>query len=128
MRVTDGERLHHRKAAGRGLAAELGHLGPGQGGSEGTDEDDDIAGYAEPDPAGPRHVGGRAHHAHDGGGEDRAGGSLVVERDVTPDHWYPERLTRAGQTLDRLGELPGHVGLLRVAEVQAVGQAERLRP
>ena len=57
---------------------------------------------------------------------DRAAVGLVVERDVPGDDRDPERLAGGGHALDRLGELPGDLRLLRVPEVQAVGDRERL--
>src|SRR5581483_12099825 len=50
----------------------------------------------------------------------------VVERDVARDDGDPERLRRERDPLDRLRELPPDLGLLRVAEVEAVGERERL--
>ena len=56
---------------------------------------------------------------------DRPPVRLVVERDVAGDDRDAERLAGLGHALDRLGELPGHLGLLRVAEVEAVRDRER---
>src|SRR5919201_340324 len=52
---------------------------------------------------------------------DRAPVRLVVERDVPGDDRNPERL-------GRLRELPADLRLLGIAEVQTVGQRERLAP
>ena len=57
---------------------------------------------------------------------DRAPVGLVVERDVARDDRDPQRLARFRHPLDRLDELPRDRALLRVAEVEAVGQADRL--
>src|SRR5262249_34989344 len=64
--------------------------------------------------------------ADDRRGHDRAAIGLVVERDVSGDDRSPERLRCKRHPVDRLGELPGDLALLRVAEVQAVGQSDRL--
>src|SRR5437773_278401 len=63
--------------------------------------------------------------ADDGGRRDRAPLRLVVERDVARDDRYAERVGRDRDRLDRLAELPRDLGLLGVAEVEAVGQRER---
>ena len=57
---------------------------------------------------------------------DRAAVGVVVERDVPGDDREAERLARLRHPLDRLGELPSDLGLLGVAEVEAVGEPERL--
>ena len=56
----------------------------------------------------------------------RAAVRLVVERDVPGHDRQPQRLAGRAHPLDRLGELPADLGLLRVAEVEAVGEAEGL--
>ena len=53
---------------------------------------------------------------------------LVVERDVPADDRDAERLARLAHALDDLGELPHHLGVLRVPEVEAVHERERARP
>ena len=62
----------------------------------------------------------------DRGRVDRALGALVVERDVAAHDRHAQRQAGVAQALDRALELPGDVRLLGVAEVEAVGQAERL--
>jgi hypothetical protein len=57
---------------------------------------------------------------------DRAPIRVVVERDVAGDDGNAERLAGSGHAFDRLGQLPRDLGLLRVAEVEAVGDRERL--
>ena len=59
-------------------------------------------------------------------GVDRAAVRVVVERDVARDDGDPERLARGGHALDRLGQLPGDLRLLGIAEVEAVRDRERL--
>src|SRR5262249_38751186 len=51
---------------------------------------------------------------------------LVVERDVARDDRHAELLGRARDALDRLRELPGDFGLLGIAEVEAVREADGL--
>jgi hypothetical protein len=53
---------------------------------------------------------------------------LVVERDVATDDRDPQPETRIRQTEHGAIQLPRDARLLRVAEVEAVGQAERLSP
>ena len=72
------------------------------------------------------HVGDEADAADDRRGVDRAAVRLVVERDVARDDRDAERLARGRHALDRLGQLPGDLRLLGVAEVEAVGDRERL--
>src|SRR5918993_3099190 len=68
------------------------------------------------------------YHPDGGGREDGAPVGLVVEADVAAYDWRPEDLARLGHPLDTLGELVVAVGLLRAAEVEAVGDGDRLRP
>ena len=93
----------------------------------------DLVALGQPDrvarPPAARHL---AHVRHepdapdDGRRRNRPPVGLVVERHVARDDRNPERLRRLGDPLDRLGQLPADLGLLRVAEVEAVGQRERL--
>src|SRR6185437_15475895 len=62
----------------------------------------------------------------DGCRRDRGAVGVVVERDVARDDWDAERLGRLRDPLDRLGELVRDRRLLGVAEVEAVGEADRL--
>ena len=73
-----------------------------------------------------RGVGQLADQADDRRRVDRALGALVVERDVAADDRDAERAAGVAEAGDGARELPGDVRLLGVAEVQAVGQAERL--
>ena len=57
---------------------------------------------------------------------DRPAVGLVVERDVAGDDRDAERLAGSRHAFDRLRELPGDLRLLGVAEVEAVGDRERL--
>ena len=87
-----------------------------------------IASPSRANPSRPARaaLGQLADHADHRRREDRPARRLVVERDVAADDRDTERLARLGQSLDRLGQLPGDVRLLGVAEVQAVRQPERL--
>ena len=67
----------------------------------------------------PDHADGRRRR-------DRAPLGLVVEAHVAADHRHAQRDTRVADAAHRLGELPHHLGLLGIAEVEAVGDAERL--
>ena len=50
---------------------------------------------------------------------------LVVEADVAADHRDAERAARVAHAVDRLRELPHHLGVLGVAEVEAVHERQR---
>ena len=71
-------------------------------------------------------VGHEADAADDRRRVDRPAVGVVVERDVPRDDRDAERLAGERHPLDRLGELPADLRLLGVAEVEAVGEAERL--
>ena len=51
----------------------------------------------------------------------------VVEADVAADHRDAERLARLAHPLDDLRELPHHLGMLGVAEVETVDERARRR-
>ena len=89
-------------------------------------EGDRVALVLEARGRGRGRIGQRAHHPHHRRRVDRPVAGLVVERHVAAHHRNAERLQRVGHPGHRALELPRHVGLLRVAEVQAVGEAERL--
>ena len=72
------------------------------------------------------HVGHEADAADHGRRRNRSPVRLVVERDVAGDDRNLEGLGRRGDAVDRPAELPPDLRLLRVAEVQAVRQRERL--
>ena len=64
-------------------------------------------------------------HAEDRRRIDRLAVGLVVEADVAAGDRHVERAARVGDALDGLDELPHDLGPLGVAEVQAVGGADR---
>ncbi len=66
-------------------------------------------------------------HADHGGRPDRRLTRLVVEADVAAGHRGLQGEAGIAHTPDRFSELPHHLGPLRVAEVHAVGDGERLR-
>ena len=108
------------------LAALLGQLRAGEGGGEGAEQGDRVARRDEGAAGDLGRVGQLADHADHRGRVDRPVGSLVVEGDVAADDRDAERGAGLGEGADRAVELPGGGRLLRVAEVEAVGQAERL--
>src|SRR5258708_15074717 len=73
-----------------------------------------------------RHVAHETYAADNGRGWDGAPAGLVVERHVPGDNRNAELVGRLRDAFDRLLELPADLGLLRVAEVQAVRERERL--
>ena len=117
-----------RELAPRRRAAELGQLGARGVGRPrpGGDDGDDVALLREAEAAGARGLRQLAHQADDRGREDRAGARLVVERDVAADDRDAEGAAGVGEAGHRARELPGDVRLLRVAEVEAVREPERL--
>ena len=66
-----------------------------------------------------------AEQAHDGRRRDVVARRLVVEADVASDDGDVEGAARFAHPVDRLGQLPHDLGMLRVAEVQAVDERER---
>jgi hypothetical protein len=59
--------------------------------------------------------------------QDRPAFGLVVETDVARHHGEVQRLAGSGHATDRRGKLPHDLGLLRVAEIQVVGDRQRVR-
>ena len=108
------------------LAAQLGELAGEQGSSEGAHERDLVSRARKAQAPGPACVGQAAEHSDDGGRVDGAGGTLVVERDVAADDRRLQSAAGLAQAADGFAQLPGDVRLLRVAEVEVVGRAERL--
>ena len=120
-----GPQVERRRRARDGAVASLElrareRRGPGRG------QHDRVARL--PGARNASNIGHEPDAAHDRRGMDRAAVGVVVERDVAGDDRQRERLARLRHALDRLGELPPDLGLLRVAEVEAVGEPERLAP
>ena len=91
-----------------------------------AEQDQRLAGFgaqAGRDAAGD--VVDHAQHADHRGGQDRRRSGLVVEADVAAGDRNAQCRTAIGETADRLGELPHHAGILRRAEVEAVGHRDR---
>jgi len=86
--------------------------------------EDDVA--ASPGPGNEADVGDEPDAAHHRRGRDRAPVGVVVERDVARDHRHAESVGGPSDAFDRLFELPADRRLLRVAEVEAVGERKRL--
>ena len=126
QRITDGIDVLERKCPDRGLALELGQLGPDARGREGTNECDHVAVAEEAEPPRARRIRQLADHSDHRRRQDRAVRRFVVQRDIAADDGDSERLARLAHPLHGLGELPRDMWLLRVAEVQAVRQPERL--
>ena len=87
-------------------------------------QEDTVA--ARPAGRDRRHVAHEADAADHGRRRDRAAAGLVVERHVSRDDRNPQLVRGLGDPVDRLRQLPADLGLLGVAEVQAVGERERL--
>ena len=75
----------------------------------------------------PRRILQQPDDADDRRRIDRAAVGLVVEADVAAGNRHVERAARLGDSLDRLDQLPHDLGPLWIAEVQAVGRADRDR-
>ena len=131
-RVADASRRRRRPRRRRArqahleLAALLRQLRAGEARFEGADQADRVALAGEGAAGDLGRVGQLADHRHHRGRVDRPVGALVVEGDVAADDGDAERVAGVGEAADRAVELPGAGRLLRVAEVEAVGQAERL--
>ncbi len=65
-----------------------------------------------------------AQRGDDGRRVDVSTPALVVEADVAAHHRQVEGAARVGDAVDRLRELPHHLGVLRVAEVEAVDEGD----
>ena len=87
-----------------------------------------IASPASPAAGYSPHVGHETDAPDDGCRMDRAAVGVVVERDVARDDRQTESLARLRHPLDHLRELPPDLRLLRVAEVEAIGEPEWLSP
>ena len=102
-------------------------LRPAEFGAGVTEQDERVA-VAD---AGPgrhrREVVDQADDPDDRRGVDVTTARLVVEADVAADDGDAERATRFAHAVDHLGELPHDLGVLGVAEVQAVHQRLRHR-
>ena len=72
------------------------------------------------------HVRDEPDAADNGGRRDRSPVALVVEGDVPGNDRNPQRLGRLRDPLDRLCQLPADLGLLGIAEVEAIRQRQWL--
>ena len=72
----------------------------------------------------PFHVVDHTEHADDRGRQDRRGPGLVVEADVAAGDRNAKGRTAVGEPAHGLAELPHDAGVLRRAEVQAVGDGD----
>ena len=85
-----------------------------------------AAGPAQPGRGGVDRVD-EAQHAEHRRGVDVGSAALVVEADVAPDHRERQGAAGLGQPVDALRELPHHLGVLGVPEVEAVHDGRRCR-
>ena len=98
-------------------------LGPGR-----AEHDDRVARGAGAAAGGAsRELVDQPEHADDRRRVDVGAARLVVEGDVAADHRDAERFARLAHAFDDLGELPHHLGVLGIAEVEAVHERERTR-
>src|SRR3984893_1365078 len=79
----------------------------------------------EPRTANLGHVIDDPDHAYDGGGPERDAAGVVVEADIAGNNRDLQPAARLGHALHRLLQLPEDLPLLRVAEVETVGDGER---
>ena len=93
-----------------------------------ADEDDGVAGRPEAGPDGLADVLDEADDPQDGRRVDGQAFGVVVEADVAARDRDAERPAGLGQAGDGLFELAHDLGLLGIAEVQAVGDADRPGP
>src|SRR5438128_4402745 len=66
-----------------------------------------------------------AHHRNRWRRVDGAAGALVVKADIAAGHWRIQEAAGLGKSAHRFLELPENLRVVRVAEVQVVGYAER---
>ena len=92
-----------------------------------AEQDDVVPGALELPRHDSRRILEHADDADDRRRIDRLAVGLVVEADVATGDRHVERPARFGNARDRLDELPHDLGPLGVAEVQAVGGADRQR-
>ena len=106
--------------------ADLGPVGRAAQDAAGLAEDEDLVpGRVEVAGDPILDSGQQSDHADRGGGVDGAGGALIVERDVSAGDRSAERAAGIRNAPGSLAELEEHLGLFRVAEVQAIGDAQR---
>ena len=91
----------------------------------GAEDDDGVAG--RPGEAGRADAHGldQAEEAEHRCGVDVGAPALVVEADVAPDDGQVQGPAGLGHPVDALGELPHHLGVLGVPEVEAVDHGDR---
>src|SRR5438445_213245 len=97
-------------------------------GARGLDQDDVVAVAEDQAGRAPLEVLDQPERPHDGRGVDVAAAALVVEADVAPDDGDFEGPARLRHAVYGLGQLPHHLRVLRVPEVEAVDQGDRLGP
>src|SRR5262245_23855880 len=97
-----------------------------------AEQDECLPFGLEPDRRGPLPIVEQADAADRGGGKDGEARSvlilrLVVEADVAAHDWEVECAAGFGHAFDAADELAHDFGPLRIAEVEAVGDRQRLR-
>src|SRR5207248_3987730 len=90
-----------------------------------TDQEDEVPVGAEPRHQSPVVVVDDADHPDHRGRVDGAALGVVVEADIAADDRQVERATGVGEPAGGLLQLPVDLRLVRVAEVQAVGDGDR---
>ena len=118
-------KVHRRRRAGLAAAdlAQIERLA--EPATCDADEQDRLALGREADAGGGGDVGDHPDRADRGRRQDAAAGALVVERDVAGDDREVERATGFADALHAADELPHHLGLFRIAEVEVVGHRAR---
>ena len=92
----------------------------------GRSQHDDARTVGEPRRGRPRsEIVEQTDHCHDGRGVDVGAPRFVVEAHIATDDRQPERFAGLGDALHHFGERPHHLGMLGIAEVEAVDQRER---
>ena len=99
-------------------------LGAGQGRRSRRGKEDAITRL--PSSGNTAHVRDEANAADHGRRRDRAAVGVVVERHVPGDDRQSQRFARLRHPFDRLGKLPADLGLFGVAEVETIGETERI--
>src|SRR5258705_7989484 len=92
-----------------------------------TDCDDRFALPLEGNRPPGRHVLYQAAAADRGRGQDYLAIGLVVERAIARDDWKGKRAARFRDSVHRGDDLAHRLGSFRIAEIEIVGNRERMR-
>ena len=93
-----------------------------------SQQDDEIARVLKPLGDMLRNIVHNSDHGDGWGRRNRLTIGFIIEADVAADYGYFQSLAGRPHAVNGLDELPHHLGLLRVAKIEAVGQGDRSGP